>query len=95
MGCQRVAIERLWVRNRRTGREVGIQTRERFQNPAFFDQSVSNDDKRFEKQGCVVALGIYPCSTEKSGSCRELLDDLGRLGLPESVLLFTNQRADP
>ena len=91
---QRVAIERSRVRDRRTGREVGIQTYERFQDPALIDQSISNDGKRFERQGCVVALGVYPCSTEKSGSCRELLDDLERLGLPESVLLFTNQRAD-
>jgi len=158
LGRQRVAIERPRVRDRVTGREVQVQTYERFQDPALFDQSVFNDGirhitqrdfekgstkiaasfgmsksavsrawiratktqvekllkrdlgalkitavfidgKRFEKQGCVVALGvgedgtksvlgIYQCSTENSGSCRELLDDLERRGLPESGLLF-------
>lgn len=158
MGRQRVAIERPRARDRATGREVVMETYERFQDPALFDQAafqdgmkhitqrdyekgvpkiaasfgmsksavsrawiratktqvdkllsrdlaalkitaVFIDGKRFEKQGCVVALGvgedgtktvlgIYQCSTENSGSCRELLDDLERRGLPESGLLF-------
>lgn len=57
------------------------------------------DGKRFAKLGVVVALGvssdgqkhvlgIYQSSTEHSGACRNLLDDLERRGLPESELLF-------
>ena len=57
------------------------------------------DGKRFQDVGCLIAMGIdssgkkhilgaYPCNTEHSESCKSLLEDLERRGLPARDLLF-------
>jgi len=57
------------------------------------------DGKRFQSKGVLVALGLdlsgkkhvlgaYECSSENSGSCIELLNDLEKRGLPDKNLLF-------
>lgn len=50
LGRQRVAISKLRVRSRATGKEVGLTRYEQFQNPAHFDEAVFRDGIRHVSQ---------------------------------------------
>jgi putative transposase len=94
-GFSKSAVSRSWVKASQKQLEK-LRTRGL---SALGIVAVFIDGKRFSKLGVVVALGvsssgqkhvlgIYQSSTEHSGACRALFDDLERRGLPEGELLF-------
>jgi len=94
-GTSKSSVSRSWVKS--TKKQV-----EKLLNRSLVELdivAVFVDGKRFSKLGVIVALGvgsdgrkhvlgIYQSSTEHSESCKSLLEDLERRGLPERDLLF-------
>lgn len=94
-GMSKSSISRSWVRT--TAKKL-----EEFMSRDFGGidlVAVLLDGKRFQDVGCLIAMGIdstgkkhilgaYECNTENSESCKSLLEDLERRGLPERDLLF-------
>jgi transposase-like protein len=94
-GMSKSTVSRSWVRT--TGKKLDeFMSRDFSATPIV---AVLLDGKRFQSVGCLIALGIdlqgkkhilgvYECSTENAESCKSLLEDLERRGLPERDLLF-------
>ena len=94
-GMSKSSVSRSWVRT--TGKKL-----EEFMSRDFSSVdlvAVLLDGKRFQDVGCLIAMGIdssgkkhilgaYQCNTEHSESCKSLLEDLERRGLPARDLLF-------
>ena len=94
-GFSKSTVSRSWVK----GTEKQLERLRTRSLKGLGIVAVFIDGKRFSKLGSIVALGvgsdgrkhvlgIYQSSTEHSGACRALLDDLERRGLPEGELLF-------
>lgn len=95
-GVTKSAISRSWIKT--TAKKL-----EEFMTRSLKDldlTAVFLDGKRFQAKGVLIdmgldtsgkkhVLGVYECSSENSGSCIELLNDLERRGLPCELGEFT------
>ena len=94
-GMSKSSVSRSWIKE--ASKQLDV-----FMNRDFSQiklVAVLLDGKRFKSVGCLIALGVdidgkkhvlgtYECNTEHSESCKSLLDDLERRGLPSRDILF-------